>query len=253
MGSCSLTVILSPCPDTVSSGCAVLGVRTQALSAGTSLAVMGTLCWFVSCCCEFPSQILTSAGLCVPQRAVWHIFLSSRWLCSTCTFLSTELVREAAVPPPADRSVRSSRAARSVASPPVPSTRLVTWFCHFCVPHPHTLLVRLLHSLSPSSSSRRPGRLKSPPPVLPPAAVRSAGRRHLVPVTRLLSPQTPRPHPPPSAGHPLVCPWLLHRCWVRSKRWAMPGGGSAGRLRGQPLVGARVHQHPGAGLSPLLL
>lgn len=56
----------------------------------------------------------------------------------------------------------------------------------------------------------------------------------------LLSPQTPRPHPPPSAGHPLACPWLLHRCWVFSKRWALPGGGSAGRLRGQPLVGARV-------------
>lgn len=47
----------------------------------------------------------------------------------------------------------------------------------------------------------------------------------------------------------MVCTWLLHTCWwALSKCWAMPGGRSAGRLRGRPLVGARAHRR-----RPLLL
>lgn len=130
-------------------------------------------------------------------------FSSGRWLCSSpahscalsssgrqvCHSLCRSLSAQHAVQPAQWRLL-------------VPSIRLVTWFCHFCIPNsPHTLLVLLLHSavtfvqLAPSWTLEEPATGPSSCHC-PKSEVLVGGPSFLS--HSLLSPQALHPHPPPS-------------------------------------------------------
>lgn len=129
---------------------------------------------------------------------------------------------------------------------PCSHVRLVTWFCHFCIPNsPHTLLVLLLHSAIASVQLTMSWTLEEPPPVLPPATVQSPKCWSEAPRSCHTAAVPSGSSPSPSTSVSTLG-FALGFC-------THAGGGSAGHHRAQPRVGGRVHQHRDTGLSPLLL